>query len=253
MAGRVPFVCGNWKLHKTIPEALALVTELRNQLATVRDVEIAVAPVFTALAVVAKRLEGSNIRVAAQDCFWEEKGAWTGEVGPTLLKDAGCSYVIVGHSERRQHFGELDAAVNLKARAALKDGLMPIICVGETLAEREAGETMGRIRAQLEGALKDLTADDARRIVLAYEPVWAIGTGRNATPEQAQQVHHFIRGQLRDRFGGVADEVRVQYGGSVKPDNIAALMDKADVDGALVGGASLTAEQFVPIVRYRKP
>jgi triosephosphate isomerase len=249
---RIPFVCGNWKLHKTIAEAVALVGELRNQLGTVRDVAVAVAPPFTALAAVAKRLEGSAIQVAAQDCFWEEKGAWTGEVAPGMLRDAGASYVIVGHSERRQHFGELDAAVGLKAKAALAAGLHPIICVGETLAEREANETMGRIRGQLDAALADLPPAEAARIVVAYEPVWAIGTGRNATPAQAQEVHQFIRGRLRDRFGGAADEVRIQYGGSVKPDNIAALMAEPDVDGALVGGASLSAEQFVPIVRYRK-
>ena len=250
--GRVPFICGNWKLHKTIAEAVAFVTELKNQLGTVRDVEIAVAPVFTALQAVAKRLDGSNIKVAAQDCFWEEKGAWTGEVSAPMLKEAGCSYVIVGHSERRQHFGELDGAVNLKARAVLRSGMNPIICIGETLAERDAGETLGRIGAQLDAALSNLTPEDASRIVLAYEPVWAIGTGRNATPDQAQEVHGFIRNRLREKFAGTADEVRIQYGGSVKPDNIAILMAQPDVDGALVGGASLSTEQFVPIVRYRK-
>jgi triosephosphate isomerase len=249
---RVPFICGNWKLHKTVGEAVAFVTELKNQLGTVRDVEIAVAPVFTAIHAVAKRLEGTNIKVAAQDCFWEDKGAWTGEVSAPMLKEAGCSYVIVGHSERRQHFGELDAAVNLKARAALRAGVNPIICIGETLAERDAGEALGRIGQQLDAALSNLTAEDASRIVLAYEPVWAIGTGRNATPDQTQEVHGFIRGRLREKFAGVADEVRIQYGGSLKPDNIATLMAQPDVDGALVGGASLTAEQFVPLVRYKK-
>jgi triosephosphate isomerase len=249
---RVPFICGNWKLHKTIAEAVAFVTELRNQLGTVRDVEVAVAPVFTAIAAVAKRLEGSNIKVAAQDCFWEDKGAWTAAVSAPLLKDAGCSYVILGHSERRQHFGELDAAVNLKARAVLRTSMRPIICVGETLAERDASETLGRLGQQLDGALSNLTPEEACRIVLAYEPVWAIGTGRNATPEQAQEVHGFIRNRLREKFAGAADEVRIQYGGSVKPDNIATLMAQPDVDGALVGGASLSAEQFVPIVRFKK-
>ena len=249
---RVPFICGNWKLQKTVAEAVAFVSELRNQLGTVRDVEIAVAPVFTAIHAVAKRLEGSHIKVAAQDCFWEDKGAWTGEVSAPMLKEAGCAYVIIGHSERRQHFGELDAAVNLKARAVLRAGINPIICIGETLAERDAGEALGRIGQQLDAALSNLTLEDASRIVLAYEPVWAIGTGRNATPDQAQEVHGFIRGRLREKFAGVADEVRIQYGGSVKPDNIATLMAQPDVDGALVGGASLTAEQFVPIVRYKK-
>jgi triosephosphate isomerase (TIM) len=249
---RVPFICGNWKLQKTVAEAVAFVSELRNQLGTVRDVEIAVAPVFTAIHAVAKRLEGSHIKVAAQDCFWEDKGAWTGEVSAPMLKEAGCAYVIIGHSERRQHFGELDAAVNLKVRAVLRAGINPIICIGETLAERDAGEALGRIGQQLDAALSNLTPEDASRIVLAYEPVWAIGTGRNATPDQAQEVHGFIRGRLREKFAGVADEVRIQYGGSVKPDNIATLMAQPDVDGALVGGASLTAEQFVPLVRYKK-
>ena len=169
-----------------------------------------------------------------------------------MLKEAGCSYVIVGHSERRQHFGELDAAVNLKARAVLRAGMNPINCIGETLAQRDAGETLGCCSAQLDAALSNLTPEDASRIVLAYEPVWAIGTGRNATPDQAQEVHGFIRNRLREKFAGVADEVRIQYGGSVKPDNIAILMAQPDVDGALVGGASLSTEQFVPIVRYRK-
>src|SRR5262249_41811064 len=159
-------------------------------------------------------------KLAAQNCFWESQGAWTGEVGPALLVDVGASYVIVGHSERRQHFGELDAAVNLKARAALAAGLSPIICVGETLPEREAGETISRISVQLDGALSGLTTEQASHIVVAYEPVWAIGTGRNATPVQAQEVHGFIRGRLRERFGEQAAQIRIQYGGSVKPENI---------------------------------
>jgi triosephosphate isomerase len=252
-ASRTPFVCGNWKLHKTIAEAVALVTELKNQLGLVRDVEIAVAPPFTALAAVAKRLEGTAIRVAAQDCFWEEKGAFTGEISPAMLKDAGATYVILGHSERRHQFGELDAAVHLKTKAVLRAGLSPIVCVGETLEEREAGETLGRIEAQLRAAFTDLTPAEIAPAVVAYEPVWAIGTGRNATPNQAEEVHRAIRGHLRDRFVEVAEKIRIQYGGSVKAENIAALMAQPNVDGALVGGASLNAEQFVPIVRYKRP
>jgi len=246
---RTPIVVGNWKLHKNVADALALVTELKNQLGTVRDVEVGVAPVFTALHPVARRLEGTALRLCAQDCFWEAQGAWTGEVSAPLLADVGCAYVIVGHSERRQHFGELDAAVGLKARAVLGAGLSPIVCVGETEKERDAGETFGRISAQLDGALADLAAADAGRVVLAYEPVWAIGTGRTATPAQAQEVHRFIRGRLRERWADAADGVRLQYGGSVKPENAAELMAQPDIDGALVGGASLKADSFVGIVR----
>jgi triosephosphate isomerase len=246
---RTPIVVGNWKLHKNVADALALVTELKNQLGTVRDVEVGVAPVFTALHPVARRLEGTALRLCAQDCFWEAQGAWTGEVSAPLLADVGCAYVIVGHSERRQHFGELDAAVGLKARAVLGAGLSPIVCVGETEKERDAGETFGRISAQLDGALAYLAAADAARVVIAYEPVWAIGTGRTATPAQAQEVHRFIRGRLRERWADAADGVRLQYGGSVKPENAAELMAQPDIDGALVGGASLKADSFVGIVR----
>ena len=247
---RVPFIAGNWKLNKSVSESLALVTEIKNAVASVRGVEVAVAPVFTALGAVAKRLEGTSIGLAAQDCYWQDAGAFTGQVSVPLLKDVGCTHVIVGHSERRQLFGEVDATVNLKARAVLKHGLVPIICIGETEAERDAGETMGRVGAQLDGALRDISKDEMRRVVIAYEPVWAIGTGRTATNAQAQEVHAFIRGRLRERYAEVADEVRIQYGGSVKPDNIAGLMAEPDIDGALVGGASLSAESFIKIVRY---
>ena len=246
---RTPIVVGNWKLHLTVSEALALATEVKNALASARGVEVGVAPVFTALHPVGKRLEGTSIRLAAQDCFWETKGAWTGEVSPPLLADVGCTHVIVGHSERRQHFGELDAAVGLKARAVLAAKLTPIICVGETERERDAGETFGRVEAQLAGALADIAAADAPRVVIAYEPVWAIGTGRTATPGQAEEVHRFIRGRLRDRWGDVADEVRIQYGGSVKAENAAELMAQPNIDGALVGGASLKADSFIAICR----
>jgi triosephosphate isomerase (TIM) len=198
---------------------------------------------------VAKRLEDGPVGVAAQDCFWDEKGAFTGEVAPSQLVDVGCKQVIVGHSERRQLFGELDAAVNLKARAALGAGLVPIICIGETLAERDAGETLGRVQAQLDAALAEMSGDELARVVIAYEPVWAIGTGRNATPAQAQEVHHFIRTRVAIRAPEVAAKLRILYGGSVKPDNVRALMAEPDVDGGLVGGASLSAESFVRIVK----
>jgi triosephosphate isomerase (TIM) len=249
---RVPFIAGNWKLNKTVAEALALVTEIKNAVASVRDVEVAVAPVFTALQAVGKRLEGTTIGLAAQDCYFEDSGAWTGQVSVPLLKDVGCTYVIVGHSERRQHFGETDAGVNKKAKAVLKHGLKPIICIGETLAERDGNKTLAVVGTQLNAALDGLVADDLPKVVIAYEPVWAIGTGRNATPAQAQEVHGFIRKELRARFGEVADEVRIQYGGSVKPDNVATLMAEPDIDGALVGGASLTADSFIKLVRYKR-
>jgi triosephosphate isomerase len=250
---RTPIVVGNWKLHNNVNEALALATEVKNQLGALREVEIGVAPVFTALHAVGKRLEGSPVRLCAQNCHWEDKGAWTGEVSAPLLADVGVRYVILGHSERRQHFGELDAAVGLKLRAVLRAGLSAIVCVGETEKERDANETFGRVRTQLDGAFADATAADAERIVVAYEPVWAIGTGRTATPAQAQEVHAFIRAQLAERWGApVAGAVRIQYGGSVKAENAADLMGQPDIDGALVGGASLKADQFVAICRAAK-
>jgi triosephosphate isomerase len=198
---------------------------------------------------VAKQLVDGPVAVAAQDCFWESKGAFTGEVSPGQIADAGCKYVILGHSERRQLFGELDAAVNLKARAALGAGLAPIVCVGETLAERDANATLGRVQAQLDAALADLSDADLERVIIAYEPVWAIGTGRNATPAQAEEVHRFIRTRVAARAPALAPRMRILYGGSVKPDNIRALMAEEDVDGGLVGGASLSAESFIRIVK----
>jgi triosephosphate isomerase len=252
MTARKPIIVGNWKLNKTISQALELVTELKNSLAQVRDVEVGVAPVFPAIQAVAKRLEGTGIAVAGQDCYWEDAGAYTGEVSPPLLKDAGATHCIVGHSERRQLFGELDAAVNLKAKALLRHGMTPIVCVGETEKERDAGETMHRVGTQVSAAFQGISAADAPRVVVAYEPVWAIGTGRTATNAQAQEVHHFIRGRLRELVGAAAEQIRIQYGGSVKPDNVAGLMSEPDIDGALVGGASLTAESFIKLVRYKR-
>jgi triosephosphate isomerase len=214
--------------------------------------EVVVAPVFTAIKTVADRLEGSNIRVAGQDCSTESKhGAHTGEVAADMLRDAGATHVIVGHSERRQFYGETDTFVNRKALAALAAGLTVIMCVGETLEQREGGIAERVVRGQLEGGLRDLTASDLDRIIIAYEPVWAIGTGHTAAPEQAQEMHAFVRRVFADRFSTeAADRLRVLYGGSVKPDNIAGLMRQPDVDGALVGGASLDAESFAGIVNY---
>lgn len=246
---RTPFVVGNWKLFKTVAEALALATEVKNGLGALRDVEVGIAPVFTALHPVAKRIEGSPLRLAAQTCHWEKEGAFTGEVSAPLLADVGCTHVILGHSERRQFFGETDDGVNRKAKAVLAAGLAPIVCVGELERERDAGETFARIDAQLAGGLADIAARDAAKVVIAYEPVWAIGTGRTATPAQAEEVHAHIRGRLRERWGAQADDVRIQYGGSVKPENAAELMRQPNIDGALVGGASLKAEGFLAICR----
>jgi triosephosphate isomerase len=248
-SARRPFFCGNWKLNGNINDSVELASQVRNGVATWRDVDVAVAPSFLAIPAVARRLEGGPVAVAGQNCFWEDKGAYTGEVSATQLVDAGCKYVILGHSERRQLMGELDAAVNLKARSALRAGLTPIICVGETLAERDAGETLGRIQAQLDAAIKDIADDDLGRSLIAYEPVWAIGTGRNATPAQAQEVHRFIRGRIAGRSAAVAAAVRILYGGSMKPDNVVQLMAEEDVDGGLVGGASLSAPSFIQIAQ----
>jgi triosephosphate isomerase len=251
---RTPFVVGNWKLHKTIAESLALVTELKNQLGAVKGVAVGVAPGFIALPAVAKRLEGSSILTCAQDCHWEDRGAWTGEVSASQLRDAGATWVIVGHSERRQFFGETSEGVGNKARAVLAAGLGAIVCVGESLAERDGGRTLAVVDDQLAGALAGIAATSAPNLVIAYEPVWAIGTGRTASPAQAQEVHAHLRKQLGQRLGtGAADAIRIQYGGSVKPSNAEALMAQPDIDGALVGGASLEAADFVAIVKAARP
>lgn len=251
MAKPLPFIAGNWKMHKTVAEALALVRELRGLVSLPGDqVEIAVAPPFTALQVVAQALEGSNIKTAAQNCYWEPKGAFTGEVSPAMLKDVGCAYVIIGHSERRQFFGETDATANRRVQAAFAAGLKPILCVGETLAEREANQTLAVVERQVNGGLAGLTAEQGKVIVIAYEPVWAIGTGKVATTQQAQEVHASIRALLASAYGkDVAAGIRIQYGGSVKPENAADLLVQPDINGALVGGASLKADDFAKIVK----
>jgi triosephosphate isomerase len=246
-----PFFCGNWKLFGTLAESVDLAVGVREGLTGVSGADVAVAPGFVALATVAEKLRGGPVAVAAQDCFWEKlKTAFTGEVATAQIADAGASLVILGHSERRQHFGETDEGVARKTKAALAAGLTPIICFGETLAERKGEQTLARIGAQLDGAWKDLSPADLGRCVLAYEPVWAIGTGENATPAQAVEVHRFVRGRLAERVGAAAARAtRIIYGGSVKPDNIAGLMAQEEIDGALVGGASLTAASFVTIVK----
>jgi triosephosphate isomerase (TIM) len=245
-----PFFCGNWKLFGTLSESVALATGVRDGTIDVNAADVAVAPGFVALATVAEKVRGSRLGVAAQDCFWETKGAFTGSVSPQQIADSGAGYIIIGHSERRQLFGETDEGVSRKTRAALGAGLTPIVCIGETLAERDGGITLDRIAAQMTGGLGALGAAELARCVVAYEPVWAIGTGRNATPAQALEVHRFIRGRLIEVLGDTgARALRILYGGSVKPDNIAALMAEPDIDGALVGGASLTVDSFVKIVK----
>ena len=247
---RKPILAGNWKLNKTIKESIELVTLLKRGVRDTQSVDIIVCPPYTALSDVSEVLIDTEIRVGAQDLYWEEKGAFTGEVSASLLKDAGAAFVIVGHSERRQFFHETHETVNRKTKAALKVGLTPITCVGETLAEREKGMTFKVLEAQLSGVFTDFSASDAQKIVLAYEPVWAIGTGKVATPQQAQEVHAYVRGWLAKRFGqNTASSIRIQYGGSVKPDNIAELMREEDIDGALIGGASLDAQNFLDIVK----
>jgi triosephosphate isomerase len=251
--GRIPFIAGNWKMNKTVNEAVDLVTNLKALLSNVKGVEVAVAPPYPALYAVGRALQGSFIHLAAQNLFWEERGAFTGEVSAPMLKDVGCEYVIVGHSERRQYFGETDETANRRLKAALAHGLKPIFCVGETLKDREEGKTFSVIETQLLGGLKDLTEDALSQCVIAYEPVWAIGTGKTATPEQAQEVHRFIREKLTKLYSKAAAEaLRIQYGGSVTPENVKGLMEQEDIDGALVGGASLKAEAFADIVRFQK-
>ena len=241
-------------MYKTLSESVETALALKPLVANANHCEVVIAPVFTALKTVCDRLEGSNVKVSAQDCSTEkEEGAHTGEVAAFMLRDVGARYVIVGHSERRQFYGETDEQVNRKVQAGLAAGLTVIMCVGEMLAQREDGTAQDVVSAQLVGGLSGLTPSDLDRIIVAYEPVWAIGTGRTATPEQAQEMHAFIRRVFADRHSSAAaDALRILYGGSVKPDNIQGLMAQADIDGALVGGASLKADSFAQIVNYRR-
>jgi triosephosphate isomerase (TIM) len=254
---RIPFIAGNWKMNKTVGEAIDLVRELKSAVSGAirmeEEVEVAVAPPFTALHAVYQELKGSRIRLAAQNLYWEEKGAFTGEVSPVMLREVGCHYVIIGHSERRQFFGETDETVNRKIKSAIVHGLEVILCIGEMLKERESGETFAVLERQLKGGLKELSDRDMKEVVIAYEPVWAIGTGKTATPEQAEEVHRFVRDMLLKLYSQkISDETRIQYGGSVTPENIKGLMDQPDIDGALVGGASLKADFFSKIVRFKE-
>ena len=247
---RTPIIAGNWKLNNTLSEAEELTSELKYLVEECTDIEIVVAPPFTALDAVGKVIKDSNIDLAAQDVYWEDSGAYTGEVSVPMLKDVGCKYVIVGHSERRQFFNETNDSVNKKVKAVLIHGIHPILCVGEQLDDREAGRTEVVIENHVTGGVANLSSDALLSCVIAYEPVWAIGTGKTATPEQAQEVHNYIRNLLKQTYSDeIASQVRIQYGGSVKPENATELMAQPDVDGALVGGASLQAETFSQIVK----
>ena len=248
---RKPVIAGNWKMYKTIAEAVDFVEKIRPVADKAGHCEVIVAPPFTALRAAAEAARGSALRVAAQNCHWDKEGAHTGDISTVMLRDAGCTHVIIGHSERRHDCGETDEQVNKKVKAALAAGLTPIVCVGETLEEREKGETEKVLECQFMRGLAGLTPADFSRIMIAYEPVWAIGTGRTATPEMAAQAHGFLRRLARQQFGASeADGVRILYGGSVKPDNIGGLMAQEEIDGALVGGASLKVDSFTALINY---
>ncbi len=245
---RRPFIAANWKMNKTTSETQEFLSGFITAVEDVTDADIVIAPPFTSLSIAAEKLKGTNIILAAQDVFYEEKGAYTGEISPLMLIDIGCNYVIIGHSERRQYFHETDEIVNKKIKAAKKVGLKIIFCIGESLEEREAGKTFDVLKREIE---KGLNGTDTEDIVIAYEPIWAIGTGKTATPEQAQEAHAYIRDRLKILYGNKGDEIRILYGGSVTPENIDSLMACKDVDGALVGGASLKVESFVRLVKFK--
>jgi triosephosphate isomerase len=249
---RRPVIAGNWKMNKTSIEARDLAQKLIPLVSGVMGRDIVLAPPFTSLQAVAEAIKGTSIGLSAQNMHWEDKGAFTGEISAEMLLALGCKYVIIGHSERRQYFGETDETVNKKLRQALSKGLFPIACVGETLKEREAGKANEIIERQITGALKGVSAAEMQKIIIAYEPVWAIGTGKTATPEQANGIHSFIRKKIEIAYGReVADALRIQYGGSVTPENVSALMTMPDIDGALVGGASLKPESFAALVNFK--
>lgn len=248
---RRPLIAGNWKMYKTPAEAVGLAAELKQTVGVVDEVDVLVCPPFVNIPGVQETLKGSVIKVGAQNVYWEAEGAFTGEISPGMLKNSGCDYVIVGHSERRHKFGETSEEVNKKALAVLAAGMKPIVCVGETLEQREQNQTEAVLEDQVKNSLAAIDDDSFKNIVIAYEPVWAIGTGRTATPEQACAMHKFIRKLLADMLSDeVAGEQIILYGGSVKPDNIKQLMNEPEIDGALVGGASLKADSFTKLVRY---
>jgi triosephosphate isomerase len=250
---RRPLIAGNWKMFKTGLEAVETADRLVKLLSTTMDVDVMIAPPFTALAPVSDMLKNTRIFLGAQNLFWEEEGAYTGEISTSMLVSAGCRYVIVGHSERRQYFGETDDTVNKKIKAALKKDLIPVLCIGESEMERDSKETFSVLDRQVRKGLKGFSADEMETLVIAYEPVWAIGTGKTATADQAQEVHLFLRAMLGKKFGDkLAKSIRILYGGSVKSDNIKELMTMPDIDGALIGGASLEPETFSKIVQFQK-
>jgi len=254
MKDRTPIIAGNWKMYKTVPEAVESAGRLAELLhPEPEDVQIMISPSFPALYSVGRKLSGSCIQLGAQNMFWEAEGAFTGEVSPGMVLSAGCSHVILGHSERRQFFGDTDETINKKISAALKNDLIPVFCIGESLEEREKNKTFSVLDKQMEMGLIGFSAEALQPLVLAYEPVWAIGTGKTATSEQAQEVHAYLRQSIEKKFGSLlAKSVRILYGGSVKPDNIKGLMGMPDIDGALVGGASLDPESFSKIVRFNQ-
>lgn len=248
---RRPIIAGNWKMNKTVSETKDFIKEFLPLVEGIDDRDIILAPPYSSLADAAKLIKGSNVKLAAQNIFWEEKGAFTGEISPPMLVEIGCSHVIIGHSERRKYFHEDNSTVNRKIKAALIANLTPVMCLGETLEERKKGKTLAIVERQLQEGLEGLESWQAELIIIAYEPIWAIGTGVNATPQQAQEVHSHIRQQLSSLFGEIGLQIRIQYGGSVKPDNINDLMAEADIDGALVGGASLKPSSFAALVKFR--
>lgn len=248
---RIPIIAGNWKMYKTVDEAVALVRELKEKLSDVNDREIVICPPFTALHTVYKELLGTNIKLGAQNCYFEDEGAFTGEVSPRMLKNIGVEYVVIGHSERRGYFNENDDLINKKAKALLQKGLKPIICVGESLDQREAGETETLVRKQVFRDLDGIEPYQLKNIVIAYEPIWAIGTGKTATSTEANRVIALIRNTVKEMYSPLeANSIRIQYGGSVKPDNAHEILTQSDIDGALVGGASLKADSFAAIVKF---
>jgi triosephosphate isomerase len=251
MKNRKPLIAGNWKMFKTGDEAVETARQLIDLVADSSDTQVMIAPPFTALAPVAEVLKPSRILLGAQNLHWEKEGAFTGEISPAMLVSAGCRYVIIGHSERRQYFGETDHSVNQKISAAVKQGLDPIFCIGESEGERESGQTFSVLDKQVKKGLEGMFADYLKTLVIAYEPVWAIGTGKTATSDQAQEVHHFLRSLVDELYGQtLAKSIRILYGGSVKPENVSELMARPDIDGALVGGASLDAETFSKIIEF---
>ncbi len=252
MNERTPMIAGNWKMYKTGAESVEAATALSRLSSDVKNVDVMIAPAFTSLALVSEAVKGSGIIVGAQNIYWEKEGAYTGEISPDMLISAGCTHVIIGHSERRQYFGDTDETVNQKIKAAVNTGLTPVFCIGETESERDADNTFSVLDKQVQMGLKDLFPDDLEKLVVAYEPVWAIGTGKTATTDQAQEVHRFVRSLIEKKFGNaLANAIRILYGGSVKPGNVKELMAMPDVDGALVGGASLDPETFSKLVHYK--